>query len=80
MDDSFYKKIKDYLNDGTVPAEVPSTLSNFFATANKYKINKKQMLTRNGLICVRASEANALFNELHDHSGRIACWERIRQR
>jgi glycerol-3-phosphate responsive antiterminator len=80
MDDELYDQIKEYLTNGTIPENVISTRSNFIAKAKKYKINKKQFLTRNGKLVVVASMELKLWQVNHKHSGRIACWERIKKR
>ena len=80
MDDELYDQTMDYLRTGNIPEKVTSTRSNFIAKAKKYKINKKQFLTRYGKLVVKASMEKQMFLENHKHSGRIACWERIKKR
>lgn len=81
MDNALYQGIKKYLKDGNIPASIPSTKSNFLATAEKFKINKKGCLTRNNKIVVTKGKMELeVFSALHYHSGRIACWNRIKQK
>ena len=80
MEDEKYENILAYLKYGNIPAELSSTKSNFIAEAEKYKINRKQNLERQGKIVVKKSEREKIFYEMHQHSGRTACWERIRER
>ena len=80
MNDELYDQTMEYLRTGNIPEKVTSTRSNFIAKAKKYKINKKQFLTRYGKLVVRASMELKLWVENHKHSGRIACWERIKKR
>ena len=80
MDDSFYDQVKDFLMHGIIPENIASTKSNFIATARKYRINARGFLTRQNKCVVRASEQELIFTTFHKHSGRQACWERIKQR
>jgi glycerol-3-phosphate responsive antiterminator len=80
MEDELYDQTMEYLRTKHIPEKVTSTRSNFIAKAKKYKINKKQFLTRYGKLVVKASMEQQMFLENHKHSGRIACWERIKKR
>ena len=80
MDDGLYDDVRIFLVHGIIPQNIPSTKSNFIATARKYQINEKGCLMRKKKYVVRQSEQEKLFAELHAHSGRTACWERIRER
>ena len=80
MNDSLYNETHTYLTSKILPFNIPSTVSNFRATAKKYKINKNGYLTRDGKIVVKASMQEEVFLAMHNHSGRIACWERIKKR
>ena len=75
-----YQAIKNFLTKGIYPREYCSTKSNFVATARKYEINKKGNLLRDGKLVVKSSMKKKIFDALHNHSGRTACWERIRAR
>ena len=75
-----YNDIKTFLIHGRYPKEYSSNKSNFVATARKYKINKKGNLLRDGKLVVKNSSKQKIFDALHNHSGRTACWERIRAR
>ena len=67
-----YQSLKKYLEDGSFPANFPSTRSNFIREARKYKVNKKGVLLRNdGRIVVKKRERKSLFLEMHKHSGKI---------
>ena len=80
MQDQLYQDVKHYLQTGEIPNNVPSTRANFIAAARKCVINARGFLTRQNKPIVRISEQDALFEAFHDHSGRTACWERIKQR
>lgn len=80
MENSTYNAIRFYLGTGRITSNLPSTKSNFIATAKKYKINKKGFLTRGGKIVVKKIHEEKIFAQFHKHSGRNACWEKIKQR
>ena len=80
MENGLYNRIKAYLISGDEPDDVSSTKSNFYALANKHEINKKGNLIRNNKIVVTISMQENIFNEMHAHSGRSACWQRIKER
>jgi len=80
MDEKKYNDTKRYLQTGNLPEHVPSTRSNFIATSKKYKLNKKGFLTRDNKIVINANMQAHVFKQEHNHSGRIACWERIKKR
>lgn len=80
MNDRLYDETHAYLTSKILPINLPSTVSNFRATAKKYAINKNGYLTRDGKTVVKASMQEEIFLALHSHSGRIACWERIKKR
>ena len=80
MEEEIYDATHAYLTSKIIPTNVPSTVSNFRATAKKYEINKNGYLTREGKIVVKANMQEEVFLQLHHHSGRIACWERIKKR
>ena len=69
-----------YLLDKTLPTKFQSSKSNFIATAAKYKLNKKNVLTRNNLPVVTESMQQEIYDCLHLHSGRTATWNRIKTR
>jgi len=75
-----YQNIKKYLTQGTYTKTYSSNKSNFVATARKYRLNKKGNLMRNGKLVVTMAMRQKIFDALHNHSGRTACWERIRAR
>ena len=80
MNDQTYEDVKNFLQNGEVPQNVPSTRGNFLATAAKYEVNARGYLTRQNKPVVRMSEQEAIFKAFHDHAGRTACWERIKAR
>ena len=80
MQDKLYQDVKNYLETGEMPQEVPLTKSNFIATAGKYSINERGFLTRKNKLTVRISEQAGIYEAFHNHSGRAACWERINAR
>ena len=80
MEDKLYDDVKNFLQTGEIPQIVPSTRANFIATAGKYAINARGYLTRQNRCVVRISEQNRIWESYHSHSGRTACWERIKAR
>ena len=80
MQDQIYQQVKRYLIDSTLPKSYDSTKSNFVAMAKKYELNKKGNLMRKKKLVVRHSDRDKIFDALHQHSGRTACWERINAR
>lgn len=80
MDDALYNQTIKYLETRDIPENVPSTRSNFIATAKKYKLNKKGFLTRNNKVVIQAKNQEQIWKAFHNHSGRSACWERIKKR
>ena len=81
MNDLLYDDVKEYLLHGIIPQNIPSSKSNFIATARKYQIDPKGHLTRQNKYVVRISEQEKLYQVFHaGHSGRTACWEKIRDR
>ena len=80
MENQTYNGIHFYIGTGIIPSSIPSTKSNFIAMAKKYKINKKGFLTRGGKIVVKKIHEEKIFAQFHKHSGRNACWEKIKQR
>ena len=80
MENKLYQDIKNYLQTGDIPQNVPSTRANFIAAANKCVLNANGYLYRQNKPIVRISEQEAIFGAFHDHSGRTACWERIKAR
>ena len=80
MDNQLYEDVLNYLQTGALPNEFPSTQSNFVRTAGQYQVNHGGFLTRNGNPVVSEDNQAAIFEALHDHSGRTACWARIRER
>ena len=80
MEDQYYAEVKNYIKNGQMPEEVASTRSNFIAMAKKYKVNRKGLLTRDKKPVVKISQREKIWKEMHQHSGRTPCWERIRDR
>ena len=80
MDEQKYNDMKDYIATGKIPKNLPSTRSNFIATSKKYKLNKKGFLTRDNKVVIQAKNQQQIWKAFHNHSGRIACWERIKKR
>lgn len=80
MEDILYEQVRQYLLKNKIPKNLKTSKSNWLATARKYEINNKGFLIRNQKIVVRASLQEKVFEEMHRHSGRISCWERIKKR
>ena len=81
MDLAEYKKVKNFLRHGILPQEYSSNKSNFLAKTRHYTLNANGFLMRNSKVVItKGPMAEKIFQELHDHSGRIACWNRIKQR
>ena len=79
-DDILYEQVRQYLLKKKIPKNLKTSKSNWLATARKYEINNKGCLIRNKKIVVKASLQEKVFEEMHRHSGRISCWERIKKR
>ena len=78
-----YAQISCFLQSGTLPRSYSSTKPNFVATANKYEVNEKDQLLRDGKIVVKESERDATFQLCHGettHSGRDKTWLKVRER
>ena len=80
MNNEDYNYVRIFLVTKKVPANIRQTKSNFIALSKKYKINQKGFLTREGKIVVKKFHEEKIFREFHKHSGRNACWEKIKQR
>ena len=83
MENKLYVQILDFKTHGIIPApaDVPSSRGNFIATANKYAVNRNGALTRNSKVCVKQGKMEKdVFKSFHEHSGRSACWEKIKAR
>ena len=80
MNDQKYEETKNYIATGKIPKHLPSTKSNFIATSKKYKLNKKGFLIRDNKVVIQAKNQEQIWVENHKHSGRTACWERIKKR
>ncbi len=80
MDDQKYEQTKTYIATGKIPKNLPSTKSNFIATSKKYKLNKKGFLIRDNKVVIQAKNQGQIWKAFHNHSGRSACWERIKKR
>ena len=55
MENKLYKEVLEYLQKKNLPQTFTSSKGNFVALCNKYKINKKGWLTRNGKPVVKES-------------------------
>ena len=75
-----YKSIKSYLANGTLPSNLPSTVSNFRREANKYKLEANGELSREGKRVALYKDRMKIFNALHAHSGRDTSWKKIKER
>ena len=80
MDPNEYRKVKQYLQHAILPTNYTSNKSNFIALAGKYSLNGNGFLMRNNLVVVNQDMQSELWKTLHNHSGRNACWNRIKQR
>ena len=68
MDDSKYLEIEEYLLSATLPANLPSTASNFRAQAAKYEI-KSGKLYRDEKIVLKKSQLDEVWEQCHQHRG-----------
>ena len=55
MDDQIYQDVLQYKLKDTLPQKFTSSKSNFIALCQKYKVNRKGCLTRNGKAVVKKS-------------------------
>ena len=60
-----YQNISTYLKAGDIPGQLTSTVGNFKKKANKFQLNKKGQLTRNGKVVIRYSERASIFQTFH---------------
>ena len=79
MDDHLYEQVRQYLLKQKILKNLKTSKSNWLATTRKYEINNKSCLIRNRKIVVKASLQEKIIEEIHRHSGRINCWERIKK-
>ena len=78
-----YLQFANFLSVGTLPETYSSTKPNFIATANKYAVNDKNQLTRDGKLVVKETEREEIFKICHGettHSGRDKTWQKVRKR
>jgi hypothetical protein len=80
MEDVLYEAYVGFLQNGVVPLDLPSTKSNFISTASKYFLSPSGVLMRNMKRVLKESELDEVWRQMHNHSGRSKCWERINER
>ena len=80
MDHTLYEKVTNFLNNGTLPAEFPSTQSNFVAMCKKFSLNRKGRLVRDERIVLKDTEIEETFEQLHQHTGRNKTYKKFRER
>jgi len=80
MEDDSYQEVVNFLSTGTLPTEFTSTKSNFIATSNKFSLNRKNLLLRQGKLVLKKSEIETVFKQVHQHSGRDITYKKFRSR
>ena len=60
--------------------EYTSTKSNFIATSNKFSLNRKNLLLRQGKLVLKKSEIETVFKQVHQHSGRDITYKKFQSR
>ena len=80
MEDDSYEEVLDFLMAGTLPTEFTSTKSNFIATSNKFSLNRKNLLLRQGKLVLKKSEIETVFKQVHQHSGRDITYKKFQSR
>ena len=79
MEQQYYDDIWNWKLNGMLPSNLPSTASNFRATAAKYYVcHVKNILMRNGKIVLRKEQLPEVWKSMHFHSGRDKTWQRIK--
>ena len=68
MDDRDYEKKQEFLESGTLPANLPSTASNFRAQCAKYEL-KGTKLFRDDKIVLKKSQLDEVWQQCHQHRG-----------
>lgn len=76
------RRIVRYLREGLVPEKPVSTLPNFRAEAEKYKLNTRGNLVRDGKPVLKCNDLAKTWKQFHllGHSGRDATWKKINAR
>ena len=68
MDDAKYLDIQEYLLNGTLPTNLPSTASNFRAQCAKY-VHKQGKLFRDDKLVLKKSQLDTVWQQCHQHRG-----------
>ena len=79
MDEALYDAILLHKTHGLFPNTFASTKSNFVSLCNQYEVGNGS-LKRHGRWQATAGEIEDIFTMLHCHSGRDACYKRIKVR
>ena len=80
MEEQKYLSIAAYVQHGVLPEIFPSTKANFIRMAGQFTVNSLGRLMFQQKIVVLQQETQNLFDTMHSHSGRTACWKRIKAR
>ena len=80
MQDTLYQDYVNYLSSGILPHDLPSSKSNFKNNAKNYSLNSKKKLLWKGKIVLKASELETVWEQIHQHSGRQATYEKFKKR
>ena len=83
MNSNLYSDLVCYKKTGAFPAVFSSTKPNFRSMAEKYTVNSKNNLLRNGKLVVKDSEKQEVFLLCHGsktHSGRDKTWQKMNAR
>ena len=65
MQSKEYKNIADFIAKSVLPAKLDYTAGNFKRKANKFNVNKKNELMRDGKLVVKYSERSKIFEVFH---------------
>ena len=80
MEDESCQEVVDFLSTRTLPTEFTSTKSNFIATSNKFSLNRKNLLLRQGKLVLKKSEIETVFKQVHQHSSRDITYKKFQSR
>ena len=77
MERGDYDAILSFLTDGIVPQNVPSTIGNFKNRASKFTIQNGKLF-RDNLPVLLEEELEAVWEQIHGHSGVNKTWDKIK--
>ena len=65
MDETLYSDLTEYCQTNILPQTFPSTQGNFVKLASNYHVNAQGQLMRHNKFCVKMSERDDIFQEMH---------------